>query len=159
MILEETEEEFLADGEEGTTIASAPVRFRLSDANIAYRSSEPRILGRDDLLLAQEVEEARADEILPGSRRPSYIEFESKKEKREDEGRKPFELNDGSGLTSAQVALLIKEHGRNVLPDKKKPKVSKLKIEHANKMCNEKVDRGRRLENDLLVTLRAVLEE
>ena len=66
-MMEEMEEELLADGEEGTTIQSVPVRFRLSDANIAYRSSEPRILARDDLALAQEVEDAAKGDDSPAA--------------------------------------------------------------------------------------------
>ena len=123
MLMEE--EEVLADGDENSTIQPVPVIFTLSDANIAYRSSEPRILARDDLNLAQDVANSQLDEIEPGSRRPSYIDLDSRKEKREDEGapKPPFVLNDGSGLSSYRAEQLLDQFGRNELPEKKRARI------------------------------------
>ncbi len=43
------------DDEESILIGSVPIRWQLSDADIAYRSTEPRILAREDLRLAEHV--------------------------------------------------------------------------------------------------------
>jgi H+-transporting ATPase len=112
------------DDEESILIGSVPIRWQLSDADIAYRSTEPRILAREDLRLAEHVAAVskERDVISPGSRRPSYIDIWHSRD-RADSEPKPFTLNDGTGLTSQEAMELLSLHGKNMLPEKVKPKI------------------------------------
>jgi hypothetical protein len=118
-------DELMIEDIEAPSVILIPKKKMLSNSDIVRRASEPRILlDQADLRLAHRVE-YEADMDIGVKHELSFSSLHKEdKEKVESsyKGRDSFILNDGIGLTSELAQLLLLEHGKNLLPEKKKAK-------------------------------------